>query len=105
MPKVCPLVDTTRPKVDQVAPPRTAGCGLDFPATPFLGTVLRALRNLMYGWENSPLPSLRATMSQNILWSTTKVNEAAPPTGAHLLNFWREKNLFFFVLTEPSNPP
>ena len=35
---------------------------------------------LMHGVENSSLPGLRAT-SQNILWSTTKVNEACarPP--------------------------
>ena len=38
-------------------------------------TVLRALRGLMDGVENLSVPGLRAT-SQNILWSTTKVNEA-----------------------------
>ena len=54
---------------------RTTGYLLGFPATLFLSTVLRALRELMYGGGNSPLPGLRAT-SQNILWSTTKVNEA-----------------------------
>ncbi len=54
---------------------RTTGYRLGFPATLFLGTVLRALRGLMDGVENLSVPGLRAT-SQNILWSTTKVNEA-----------------------------
>ncbi len=48
---------------------------LGFPATLFLGTVLRALHDLMHGVEDLFVPGLRAT-SQNILWSTTKVNEA-----------------------------
>jgi hypothetical protein len=59
---------------------RTTGYLLGLPATLFLSTVLRALRELMYGGGDSPLPGLRA-MSQNILWSTTKVNKACarPP--------------------------
>ncbi len=54
------------------------GTSLAFPPPFFSGvlsTVLRALRELMYGGGNSPLPGLRAS-SQNIIWSTTKVNEA-----------------------------
>ena len=59
---------------------RTAGYGLGFPATLFLSTILRALHNLMCGGGFSPTTRLRAT-SRNILWSTTKVNEACarPP--------------------------
>ncbi len=30
---------------------------------------------------------------------------SAPPPGAHLRDFWREKNLFFLVPMEPSNAP
>ncbi len=60
--------------------PRTTVYPLGFPATLFLSTVLRTLRGLMHGVENLSVPGLRA-MSQNILWSTTKVNEACawPP--------------------------
>ena len=59
----------------KVVAARTAGGGLGFPATYFLSTVLWALRELMYGEGDSPLTGLCAT-SRNILWSTTKVNEA-----------------------------
>jgi hypothetical protein len=54
---------------------RTTRYLLGFPATLFLNTVLWALRGLMHGVENLSVPGLGAT-SQNILWSTTKVNEA-----------------------------
>ncbi len=54
---------------------RTTGYLLGFPATLFLSTVLQALRGLMSGVEKWSVPGLRAT-SQNILWSTMKVNEA-----------------------------
>ncbi len=50
---------------------QTTGYLLGFPATLFLGTVLRALRDLMHGVEDLFVPGLRA-MSQNILWSTTR---------------------------------
>jgi hypothetical protein len=58
----------------------TTGYLIGFLVTLFLSTVLRALRRLMSGVENLSVPGLRAT-SQNILWSTTKVNEAfaCPP--------------------------
>jgi hypothetical protein len=59
---------------------RTAGSLISFPATSFLGTVLQALRKLMYRGKNLSVPGLRAT-SQNILMSMMKVNEACawPP--------------------------
>ncbi len=76
----CEYPTSARVFVCGIVRSRTAGNGLGFPATPFLSTVLWALHDLMYRGENSPLPGLRAT-SQNILWSTMKVNEACawPP--------------------------
>ncbi len=53
---------------------RTTGHLLGFPATLFLSTVLWALRGLMSGVEKWSVPGLRAT-SQNILWSTSKLND------------------------------
>jgi hypothetical protein len=56
--------------LDSIIDPEGSGATrLGFPATLFLGTVLRALRGLMDGVENLSVPGLRAT-SQNILWST-----------------------------------
>ncbi len=55
--------------------PRTTGYLFNFPATSVPSTFLRALRRLMSGVEFLSVPGLRAT-SQNILWSTTKVNDA-----------------------------
>jgi hypothetical protein len=57
-----------------------AGSLFNFPATSVPSTFLRALRRLMSGVEFLSVPGLRAT-SQNILWSTSKVNEACvrPP--------------------------
>ncbi len=74
------MIVSAPPTASMILSARTAGYGLGFPTTFFLSTVLRALRDLMYRGENSPLPGLGAT-SQNILWSTTKVNEACawPP--------------------------
>jgi hypothetical protein len=59
---------------------RTAGYGLGYLAMSVPSTLLQALRGLMHGVENLSVPGLRAT-SQNILWSTMKVNDACaqPP--------------------------
>ncbi len=62
---------------------RTTGYLLGISVTLFLSTVLQALHRLMSGVENLSVPGLRAT-SQNISWSTTKVNEACAAPTRHM---------------------
>ncbi len=48
-------------------------------------------------WE---FPTLAAT---DPMVMGNRRTEKTPPPGTHLRDFWRGKNLFFFVPTEPSN--
>ena len=64
---------------------QTTGISLTF-LPPFFSYSPTGSTWLMHGVENSSLPGLRAT-SQNILWSTTKVNEACAWLGGPLINY------------------